>query len=63
MQISGPLAYGLLLLLAVQFIMIAWKMIVIIRMQRDIDALNRFMRTWGERMLAKLAIGLDGRAR
>lgn len=45
----------ILVLFILQFFMISWKTIVIIRMQRDLTELNRFVRTWGERMLTKTA--------
>lgn len=43
----------LLFLFLVQFVLIVWKMIAILRIQRDLEALNAFVHTWGERMLTK----------
>lgn len=55
-QIRGVAGVLLALLLVVQFVLIAWKTIAILRLQRDVAAMDRFLRTWGQRMLTKTSI-------
>ena len=55
-HVTGVGGWVVVLLLLVQFVLIAWKTIAIFRIQRDLTALSRFVHTWGERMLTKTTV-------